>query len=901
MDPFLLQVVKTILTNKIDLVDYIFVLPNQRAGVYLKKHLKDTITKTSFLPDTITFDKFAEQLAGIPKISTVELLFDFYTIYKRKTPKNTIDSFETFSQWASIILNDINDIDAFLVNPTDIFETLKNINTLQNWSPDTILTKNYLSFLQNLKTYYIDLKELLLSKQKAYQGLLFKEAVKAIPFFIENTDKKIVFIGFNDLNTSEIQIIQELLAADKAEIYFDLQKSLVKTNAGHFINTYHSSWNYFKKNKIRWINNNHINSTNIEIIGVSKNVGMLKYAGELLKNKEKIDETALILADQSILPIALNAIPIEIENINITMGTSLKQVPFSNLINALFELHTQNPSDEKYYHKTLFKIIQHPIIQTNINGSHSLYKNLISQNRVYIDYNDIIKSGSQLTAPEKEIINVVFSPIKNNDITNMLLKIKKLIDFLKNKVSIFDREILYQHYQLNQQLKSLTSQYNYVTTIGSLFQIYKRLLITEKISFIGEPLQGLQIMGFLETQAIDFKHIIITSLNEGILPKGKTSNSFIPFDVRKHYGLPTYQEEDAIANYHFYRLLQRAEKISLLYNIQTEAFGGGEKSRFLTQLIWDFPEIKHKVIHTNVPNDSLTLKTISKTQEILLKLKELAKKGISPSALALYLYNPIAFYYQKVLGIKEHTGIEENVESNTMGTIIHNTLEKLYTPFIGKILDVESLQNTLKNIKPQVIQEFEDAYQNGQFNQGKNKLIFEVVVNYITRFIKNEIRELKQGKQIKILALEKELKYEMHFPKFNHPILFRGFVDRIDEVNGIIRVVDYKSGMVQPGDLKLNDFSKITIDYKYSKALQVLLYAYLYIQNTSFDYTKELQAGIYSFKNLKANFMPINFADGRKKDYSVTPEHIELFLENIQSLLLEIFDENIPFTEKEPS
>ena len=366
-------------------------------------------------------------------------------------------------------------------------------------------------------------------------------------------------------------------------------------------------------------------------------------------------------------------------------------------------------------------------------------------------------------------------------------------------------------------------------------------------------------MGFLETQALGFNHIIITSLNEGILPKSNSRSSFIPFDLRKHYGLPTYIEENANLSYHFFRLLDSSNKVSLLYNNQTDAFGGGEKSRFLTQLVWEFPTITQKTINPLVSSDTVNRLSINKTKAIINKLEVLASKGFSPSALGSYLYNPIAFYQQRILQINEKDAIEETIADNTMGTVIHHVLEKLFTPFVGKVLIEKQIKNLFSKIRKEVEICFIDQYPNGQLKEGKNKLIFEVIVRFVFRFLEKEIQRLKKGNVIRVLALEKYLEAEIDFPNFDFPVKIKGIVDRIDEVDGVVQIIDYKSGKVVSSQLNSNDFDKLANDYKYSKSLQILLYAYLYTRNSQYDPTKELQAGIISFKNLQSGFMPVNF------------------------------------------
>jgi len=902
MKSFLLDVVLEVINKNTDIENIVFVLPNQRAGVYLQKALKNELYKTTFFPQIITFDNLAEQIAGRLKTPSIELLFDFYSVYLEKTVVEKRETFEQFSSLATTILNDFNDIDAYLVNPKDIFSTLKEINKLHNWNPNTDLTKNYLSFFKNLEKYHKSFYQFLSSNQKGYQGLILRDAVMGLQHFISNTQKQYIFVGFNHLKKSEFQIIEELLAADRASVYFDSNKSFVKQNTslGVFIKQHQTLWEKYKSNIFESNELDNFDKDKIEMIGIPKNVGMLKYTGELLKNLPDYNEVAIVLADQNVLTTALNSIPKTVNEVNITMGFPLKNFPISDLIKQYFELHlTRENAINKttFYYKSVFQLLQHPLIRTHFKGVEKLTQQLSLQNKVYITSKEIkLHLDDDYT---QFSLQTLFEIVESDEIQLVLSKINEFINFLKDKVSGFEKEVLYRHFQLNQQLIQLTTKYKYISNLKSLFQVYKQLLHSESVNFIGEPLQGLQIMGFLETQALDFKHILLTSMNEGVLPKGKHSDSFIPFDVRKHYGLLTYQEEDAIQAYHFYRLIQRAEKVSLLYNAQSDTFGGGEKSRFLTQLLWKYPSISQKIINPEVSANTVALKSIRKTPEIIEKLQQLANKGFSPSTLTSYLYNPIEFYHQKILGVKELEEVEETLAENTMGTVIHESLEELYKPFLQQVLDEAILKTILSRVTDQVKKSFKDVYKNGQYNQGKNKLIFEVIINFVNRFIKDEIKQIKEGRVIRILALEKPLKTAIHFKSFDFPINFGGIVDRIDEVDGIVRIVDYKSGKVEKNQLLLHDFSNILLDYKYTKALQVMLYAYMYSQQKDYDSSKKLQAGIVSFKNLNAGFIPINFGSYRKVDYSITNDYFDGFLEVLESLLVLIFDPTIPFIESE--
>jgi len=900
MKSFLNKVVSTHLANNNDLSNHVFILPNQRAGVHLKEILKKRLTKPGFFPKIITFDNLAEQIVSTVKTSAVELLFDFYTIYLKLTPANEADSFTNFSGWASLILNDFNEIDANLVDQKAIFSSLKDINQLHNWSFETEMTKNYLLFFQKLELYYTKFYAFLIKNKKGYQGMILREAVKELAEFTTKSSNFYIFAGFNYLKKSEEKIIQYLLAAQKAAVYWDISENLLKDKhaAGYFIRKYYAKWDFYKTHDLNWVSPDKFKTDNLTITGVPKNVGMLKYAGTLLAKEENTKNSTIVLPDQSLLTVALNSIPKQTGSINITMGYPLKNTPFSDLSLQLFQLHLQQKKASKdvgYYYQNLLKVLQHPIVLKNFDGVSSLIKQLTASNSIYITYQALFAQKELFTEPDFKVLMLLLKPLDTANSFVLLVNINKLIKHIKSKVSDSEKEILYRHYQLHLQLQKLHTKYLYVNDLKSLYHLYKKLLFSESITFLGKADQGLQIMGFLETQALDFKQVILTSVNEGILPAGKSDKSFIPLDVRLFFELPTYKEQDAITAYHFYRLLQRAETITLLYNTEADVFGGAEKSRFITQLLWEHPNIKQQLIAPNIISESVVEEKIHKTDRIISSLNNMASSGFSPSSLASYLYNPLDFYYRKILKVNELKKLEEIVADNTMGSILHNTLERLYQPYINQVLSADALTTLLPKI-PKVVQFFfKEIYYNGSIQEGKNKLIYEVVVNFVKRFIKSEIKAIKSGQVIKIIALEKSLSYTFNFPKFDFPIKIKGIVDRIDLVNGVLRIVDYKSGKVLTSQLKLNHFDKIHSDYKYAKGLQVMLYAYMYVQSEGFDFSTPLQAGIISFKNLKEGFLAVNFASGRKKDYEITQEYFELFLVSLQDLLLEIYDPKKPF------
>src|SRR5690606_5360394 len=300
-------------------------------------------------------------------------------------------------------------------------------------------------------------------------------------------------------------------------------------------------------------------------------------------------------------------------------------------------------------------------------------------------------------------------------------------------------EYLYRFNQIFNELQRYNLKYNLISNSTTLYYLYRELLSSETLDFKGEPLQGLQIMGMLESRVLDFETVIISSVNEGILPAGKSTNSFIPFDVKLENGLPTYKEKDAVYTYHFYRLLQRAKNVYIIYNTEPDVLNGGEKSRFITQLqIENIHNVKHSIVVPKVEVAQKKFKIIKKTEGVMTRLQQIASNGFSPSSLTNYIRNPLDFYYQKVLKIQSFEDVEETVAANTLGSVIHQTLEDFYTPYKGQMLTEAHLKKMKTLINDSVSLHFKSFYKEGDMTKGKNLIILEVAKRYISNFINKE-------------------------------------------------------------------------------------------------------------------------------------------------------------------
>ena len=904
MQTFISETLKSISNEHKSFENSVFILPSQRAGVFLKQEIKKQIY-TGFLPKTLSIEEFIEEITELKKIDTVQLLFHFYTSYKAL--EETPEEFDNFFSWAITILQDFNEIDQHLVNATEIFTYLRDIERLKKWSvkkplKETKMMKNHFSFTEKLNEYYQHFYQNLKDKKIGYQGLIYREATKKIDSYIEtNKHKQFYIIGFNALNKAEEFIFQQMLNRGNTEVFWDIDTSFLKKShqAGTFIRKYKSDWKYYLTHELKTASTIFNQPKNIKIIGASKNVTQIKYAGEILKRHNDFNNTAYVLADESLLPITLNSLPKEVDTVNITMGYPLKDIPVTTLFSAIFQLFInqeklQRATQQQFYYKDVLTFFKHSSIQSMLTtGSNNLLDaislKIAQDNDAFISVSQLESFLKPLDSKIKECLLAIFREFENS--LEFIQRIIDLISVLKEKTTPLEKEYLFRYHTIFTQLLNLQKKYNYLKTFRTVHQLFNQLTQSETLSFKGEALQGLQLMGMLETRVLDFENVIITSVNENVLPKGNTQNSFIPFDVKLEFGLPTYREKDAIFSYHFFRLLQRAKNIFLLYNSENDSFGGGEKSRFISQLQQLKEDCKEWQIAPKVVTEKKQLIEISKTPDVLKRLKAQAIKGFSPSTITNYLYNPLDFYKQKILGLKESSEVEETVATNTMGTIIHNTLDALYHPYIGKILTKKELNEMLSKVDEFVIFYFKKHFHNSDVYTGKNRLIFEISKDYINRFISLEINTLKNDDVLKIIATEEDLNAEITIKGFDFPIKLKGQVDRIDQLNGVTRIIDYKTGNVTASNLKVTDLSTIA-DEKYSKAIQVLLYAFLYSQNFE---TSKLEGGIISFKNLKSGLLKVDF---NKKDNTITSEKLDEFMVSIKNLIIELFNPDIPFTEK---
>ena len=534
-----------------------------------------------------------------------------------------------------------------------------------------------------------------------------------------------------------------------------------------------------------------------------------------------------------------------------------------------------------------------------VNDAPKIVEAIIVNNATHFNLDYILSIANK---DSHNTLTTLFSSFKKNPSLCISNCLHLLLQLKEKAKSTLDKTVIYQLYELFKNLESFNTQFDAIQSIKTVHQLYKEAIATLSLDYKGNAYQGLQIMGVLETRVLDFETVIMTSVNEGILPSGKSNASFITYDLKKEFKLPLYTEKDAVYTYHFYRLLQRAKNVYLLYNNHSEGIQTGEKSRFILQLEVEKQQnhtIEKVVVSPKINLATKQLESIEKTEEILLEIQKIAKKGFSPSSLTNYIRNPIDFYYDSILRVEEDDTVEEIVAANTLGTIVHESLENLYKGSIGKELTIALLENILKEVDSEVKCQFKKIFKKGNTAKGKNLLIFEVAKRYIENFIHHEISEIKNGASIIIKSLEQKLTIPFSIEGISYPVNIKGTVDRVDTYNGQLRIIDYKTGSVQQRDLEIVDWETITEDYSYSKAFQVLTYCYIIAQKEKHS---KYEAGIFSFKNLNNGFL--RFATkpaprSSKKDFTISHDILQNFAIMLTKLIQEICEPNIPFTEKE--
>lgn len=913
------------------------VLPNRRAGLFLKTHFSNHLKTTFWSPEILATEDFVTLLSELQPADPTTLLFELYETVKACNPQN-IETFDEFSKWGQVLLGDFNEIDRYLVDAKQLFGNLKDIKELESWSLNseetlTDFQKQYLEFWRLLGVYYNDFKKRMLDKQRAYQGLAYRIVANDVKARARKHNwKKIIFAGFNALNQAEELIISELLDTGKAEIIWDTDKYYmhnINQEAGRFIRRYNEYGRFDKLPERNIVIKEDLLGTdkkNITVIGAAKNVAQAKVAGnivtELFGREESLQHTALVLADENLLFPVLHSLPENITDINVTMGYPLKSTPVAGYFDLVFNLHENarriagGRAKYSFYHTDLVKLLSHPYTMIALATSEEKrqIKAIISRiqhnNIVFASQNMLESIFNELQPEAYDILKPLFRHWQTP--ADAISCITYLIDTLKNGIvtqheiaenkANLELEYLFAFTKIIKRVQVLMQDYpGSIADVNTLRNVLNQIVRTSPLPFYGEPLRGLQVMGMLETRTLDFENVILLSCNEDILPSGKTVNSFIPFELKYHFGLPTYSDKDAVFAYHFYRLLQRAKNIYLLYNTENDALGSGEKSRFVTQLLYELPKVNPNVTITEqlaiVPTqagNAGNVIVVQKNPKIMERLQQKALDGFSPSLLNKYRNCSLQFYFHSVAGLKEADEVEETIGADVLGNVIHKVLEQLYTPFIGDKLRADDVKAMKPQVETLTMAAFEEYYKRSEISFGKNLLTLRVALKFVYNFLDAEIRQLQQleksGQPLIMKALEQTLESEMQVN--NAPVKIKGNADRIDSIGKITRIVDYKTGLAENKELQFDDWDEIRLNATLAKSFQLLMYAYLYYKMNP-EIRDNMQSGIITFRELSAGLKTVKV----NGDTVLNEALLKEFEAQLQQLLTDIMDTSIPFSQ----
>ena len=722
-----------------------------------------------------------------------------------------------------------------------------------------------------------------------YQGLIYREACEQILSYTENRKNiKHIFIGFNALSKSESEVIQEIVNSN-GEIYWDIDKALINSdynNASLFIESYLKEWPYYKKNNIQVTSNEYKKEKNIQATGTPKNIGQVKYVGELLHSmgKDELNNTAVVLGDEKLLIPLLNSIPSNVKNINVTMGYPLKNSNVYSFFYLLINIHTKNQNS--FYYKSIISLVSHELISPILNNGLDLREKIRQGNLIYMSKKDII----DLDKENHLIYELLFSKWTNavDGISSCL----KLIDLIKKYYSenpendFINLELLYHINKIFLQINNSCEKLDYLKNINSLKIIFKELCEMNTSPFSGEPVKGLQIMGMLETRLLNYKNIIVTSVNEGILPVGNNNSSFIPFEIKKANELQTFKEKDSVFAYHFYRLIKRAQNIWLIYNTEPDAMNNGEQSRFITQIeVEGIHSVNKNILISKTPVKQSVEPSYSKTKLVQEKLSSIVENGISASMLCLYAMDQIKFFETYILGLKEEK-IEETIASSTIGNIVHDSLEIIYKGYVGKRLKIEDLEKMNKLVSTTVKDVIKNYMREENNNKGKNVIIIETVKKYVERVIEIDRKVVENENDLRIIAVEKE--FETKIKDGSKKYKIRGKIDRVDQVNGELRVIDYKSGKkISRRDVTIKENDEITKE-KGIYNLQLLIY----MLGTEKEFKgKKIKSGIINLKNISDGVLEGIF----NGETSLGSNELNNYKVLIIDLITRILDKNLMF------
>lgn len=941
METFLKQVAHD-LYNKTEgnFTKVAIVFPNKRASLFFNEYLAQESDRPIWSPTYVSISELFRQSSDLSIADPIKLVCDLYKVFQKATgSKETLDDFYF---WGEMLIADFDDADKNMADTHALFSNLKDLNELMdnydfleegqkealsqffhNFSINQVteLKQRFISMWNVLGDIYTEYKALLESQSIAYEGMLYRQVieqldVEALPY------NKYIFVGFNVLNKVEHTLFKKLNEAGKAMFYWDYDTFyLNKTphEAGEFIRR---NLRDFPSELPASFFDNLNQPKEVTFIESPTENGQVRYLPqwirENLTSQEK--ETAVVLCNEALLQPVLHALPDNVKHINITMGFPLSQTPAYSFVNALMELHTSgyNPNNGRYLFAEVISVLKHPYTRQLSPEAEKLEQNLTRDNRFY-------PLPSELK--QDNVLELLFTPRRNNlDLCSMLSEALKEVAVIYQQQAAshsdaFDqlyRESLFKTYTLVNRFHTLIESKELNVQAGTFQRLLTRVMSSSSIPFHGEPAIGMQVMGVLETRNLDFRHLIMLSVNEGQLPKAGGDSSFIPYNLRKAFGMTTIDHKIAVYAYYFYRLMQRAEKVTLVYNTATDGINRGELSRFMLQFLieWGYPVLRKQLEAAQSPQSSAPI-IIEKTPDIMERMKSVfdirnnPKALISPSALNCYLDCPLKFYYKYVALLSAPDEVTADIDSAKFGSIFHYAAEHIYKDLTahGKLISKENLETLLKDevrLQTYVDNGFKELFFNLPQNEqpeynGIQLINSAVIVKYIQQLLRNDLRYAPftfVGSEQRIFE-----NIEIYTPTGDIQSRIGGIIDRIDSKGESLRIVDYKTG--GDADTPANVQSLFIPDKKRSNyVFQTFLYASIVCKKLREKNDSRLVAPalLYIHRAASENYSPvIQMGEPRKPKEPVDnfAQYEGDFRENLKTLLEDIFNPDISFTQTE--
>jgi hypothetical protein len=836
MNQFLSDVAKHIVLSEKNLRDVTVILPTRRAATYLIDILKNQLPSDSWLPQINTLNQWAAEMAGLSMANPVELKFLFYEAYK-SVMKEAAQSINDCFAWCDILINDFNNIDGQLVDPKAIFKELIDYTEIEHFSfldePLSQKQERYRLFWSQIPKIHAAFKALLLKEKLGYPGMVLSAAVEKCDSYFESNDRYTYVLGFNALSISEEAVLRKLEDSNKGEVIFDGDHYYFDApihKAGLFLRQMEKTG----LGKIFWTSKAlDKRPIDIEICQADFNYQQAEMVGAILNElpPNEMAKTAVVLADETMLISVLSCLPKNAGNANITMGLGVNQSALYSWIEMFFELpnHLVSKGNSKALRNDILKgFIEHHFSLT-IWGQHPKIK---LKESGYSSSKQLEESLQHAPKWLKAAIDFTLND-KGSELRDLKALAKELLTHIREDKGKEIASILAQRATETwlQTLEQCSAFGAAEMDLRTLKKISIQTISKASADLLGDPLDALQIMGLLESRALGFDRIILCSLNEGNLPKKVSTDSFIPFEIALYHKLPGKSEKEAIFAYHFYRLLQHSTHAHLIFHTHTEGLGGGDKSRYIQQLEYelkrDKSEAKFSYTSLETPFGSFHEEEykVEKTADIQAQIKAHIEDGLSASSINKYLQDPLEWFYEYIIRLKKP--IETEISPAERGTAIHNVLEKLYKPLEGKVLT----QDHIKEMEARVTDLLKIAVEKNknwkEHESGTPALYFDLAKNMIEAFLKSESKRIANGEVVTMVALEVFLKKDIEVETEIGPIhaKFKGYIDRVESVNGQLKVMDYKMGKVEKSDLSMKDLES-TIRKK-TKGLQLLLYNWM--------------------------------------------------------------------------